>query len=83
MGGLSLSAGGLGGVNNVQAAQYGSNQSYSSGMGAVSSAFAGASTTPTMTTGEMIMPKHGFGVATWLGIGSIVLLVCIRRSLPN
>jgi len=83
MGGLNLSAGGLGGVKNVTAPQYGSAQSYTSGLGATSAAFAGPSTVPTMSTGQLIAPKHAFGVATWLGITSIVLLVCIRRSLPN
>ena len=86
MAGLNLSgglSGGYGGVAPAPAAQYGSAMSYGSGMGAVSSAFAGPSTNPTPTMGQMIAPTHGFGMATWLGITSIVLLVAIRKSLPN
>jgi hypothetical protein len=79
MSGLSLYAG----VRGTQAPQYGSASSYASGSSVTSSAFAGPSTNPTPTLGQSLAPTHGFGLAVWLGIGSIGLLALLRNSLPN
>jgi hypothetical protein len=83
MAGLNLYAGGFGGVGSAQAPQYGSAQSYSSGMSAGNAAFAGPSTNPVPTMGQAISPTHGFGLAVWLGIGAVAGLVVLRNSLPN
>lgn len=84
MAGLNLYAGGFGGVASSTAPQYGSAKSYSSGGGGVSSAaFAGPSTNVTPTLGQTISPAHGFGLAVWLGIGSIAGLIWLRSTLPN
>lgn len=84
MAGLNLSVGaGLGGTQPTQAPQYGSSQSYMSGMGATGAAFAGPSTNPIPTLGQAISPTYGFGLAVWLGIGAIAGLFVLRNSLPN
>jgi hypothetical protein len=86
MAGLKLSgglSGGLGGVQSTQAPQYGSSNSYGSGLGATGAAFAGPSTTPTFGGAQMTSPTNGFGLAFWIGTGAVVALVMVRRSLPN
>lgn len=83
MGGLNLSVGGFGGTSPVTAPQYGSAQSYSSGVSATSAAFGGDFTTPTMSTGQVNSPKNPYGLAVWIGIGSVAGLYLLRRSLPN
>ena len=83
MSGLNLYAGGFGGVKGATAPQYGSSQSYASGASASSSAFGGPFTTPTLSTGQVLAPNSGFGLAVWIGVGAIVALVVVRSSLPN
>lgn len=82
MAGLYLS-GGLSGATNTTAPQYGSSQSYMSGMSAAGAAFAGPSTNPIPTMGQALSPSNGFGLATWLGVGAIAGLIYLRNSLPN
>jgi hypothetical protein len=82
MAGLYLS-GGLSGATNTTAPQYGSAQSYMSGMSAAGAAFAGPTTNPVPTMGQSFSPTHGFGLATWVGVGAIAGLICLRNSLPN
>lgn len=83
MAGLNLYAGGFGGVKGTTAPQYGSAQSYDNGVSAQSAAFGGPFTTPTFSNGQMVSPKHGFGLAVWIGVGAIVGLAALRSSLPN
>jgi len=82
MAGLYLQ-GGLSGATNTTAPQYGSAQSYMSGMGAAGAAFAGPATNPVPTMGQALSPTNAFGMATWLGIGAIAGLVYLRNTLPN
>jgi hypothetical protein len=82
MSGLYLS-GGISGVQPTMASQYGSSQSYMSGLGATGSAFAGPSTNPIPTLGSAISPTQGFGLAVWIGMAAVVGLIVLRRSLPN
>lgn len=83
MAGLNLYAGGFGGVKGATAPQYGSAQSYASGASASSAAFGGPFTTPTLSTGQILKPDDGFGLAVWLGVASVAGLVLLRSSLPN
>ena len=83
MSGLNLTGSLFGGVRGVTAPQYGSSPSYSSGVTTGSAAFSPGMTTPTFSNNETLKPNDGFGVALWVGVGAVVLLVCLRHSLPN
>jgi hypothetical protein len=43
----------------------------------------GATMQSTSAGGHPLNPKQPVGMAFWGGVVAIVLLVCIRRSLPN
>ena len=82
MSGLNLRVGGFGGVAGTTAPQYGSAASYASGVSASSAAFGDGFTTPTATSGT-VMVSHPVGMATWIGAAAIIGLVVLRQSLPN
>lgn len=80
MGGLSLPVGGFGGVRK------GGFSDSAPGMGPASyqqAAFGPSYTAQAPTTGSIVSPNDGFGIALWLGVAAIVALVCVRQSLPG
>jgi len=78
MAGLNLGSGFSGAAQTPSA-------SYSNpGMNSVTSAAFGPGVTvqgPTPTA--ILSPSNPLGLSVWVGMGAVVLLVCVRRSLPN
>lgn len=77
MAGLQL---GVNGVVTGGQPMYGSMRAPAT---ASEAAFGIGATAPAPTTGSILHPKNGFGLAFWSGVVSIGLLVVIRKSLPN
>jgi hypothetical protein len=81
MAGLSLKVGGFGGVGSTASApSYGTDQSFNT---VTQAAFGPGVSAQAATPGDILTPNDGFGVALWAGIAAVVLLVCIRTSLPK
>jgi len=86
MSGLLLQGSGaaFGGVATNGAPSYGSAKSYTSGTPSAGiAAFGGPSTTTTPSTGDILHPGKPFGLAFWVGVGSITGLCWLRYSLPK
>ena len=79
MAGLSLSTG-LGGVSYGAQPSYGSQASYNT---VTQAAFGPGVTVQAPSTSQLLHPARPVGMATWVGAGCVVLLYCVRRSLPN
>lgn len=78
MAGLNLYAMGRGGLGGVQVGT-GPTQTTDATIAAFS-----PNATLTVTAGSNpLHPNQPFGLATWVGVGAIVLLVVIRHSLPR
>lgn len=80
MAGLALRVGGFGGVGSTDSPSYGTPGSYDS---VTQQAFGPGVTMPTQTNQSAMHPTQPVGAAVWVGVAAVVLLVCIRRSLPN
>jgi hypothetical protein len=78
--GLSLKVGGFGGVGSTATPAYGTQDSYNT---VTSAAFGPGSTVQVPSTGDIIAPNDGFGLAFTTGVIAVVLLVVIRHSLPG
>lgn len=71
------------GVNGVVMGGKPTYGSISAPMTASEAAFGIGSTTPAPTTGQILKPTNGFGLAFWSGVVATALLITIRKSLPN
>lgn len=80
MAGLSLKVGGFGGVGSTGTPAYGTQESYNT---VTSAAFGPGSTVKVPSTGDVLAPNDGFGLAFTVGLVAIGLLVLIRHSLPG
>ena len=80
MAGLSLRVGGFGGVGGTDGPSYGTQQSYDS---VTSQAFGPGVTVPQQNISSALHPSQPIGAAMWTGVAAVILLVCIRRSLPQ
>lgn len=80
MAGLSLRVGGFGGVGATDGPQYGTQPSYDS---VTQQAFGPGVTMPSQSLGSSLHPGKPVGAACWTGIAAVVLLVLVRRSLPQ
>ena len=83
MPGLNLQVGGFGGVKTAPQASYGSAASYGSGVSATSAAFGPGATSPVSSDASALHPASGFGLAFWTGAAALIVLVLVRKSLPN
>jgi len=79
MAGLSLSTG-FGGVSYGAQPSYGTQASYNS---VTQAAFGPGATVEAPGTAQLLHPSTPIGLATYVGVAAVVLLVCVRRSLPN
>ena len=78
MAGLNLGSG-LSGAAQTPSMSY-SN----AGMNSVTSAaFGPGVTVQAPSPASLLHPKGPVGLSVWAGVAAVVLLVCVRRSLPN
>lgn len=80
MAGLALRVGGFGGVGSTDDPTYGTQQSYST---VTAQAFGPGATIAPESTGQALHPTKPVGAAMYVGVAAVVLLVCIRRTLPQ
>jgi hypothetical protein len=81
MAGLSMKVGGFGGVGSTSdSPNFGTTQSYDS---ITSQAFGPGSTVAAPSTAQTLTPSEPVGAAFTAGVVAVILLVCIRRSLPR
>ena len=48
-----------------------------------SAAFGPGVTVQAPSPASLLHPKGPVGLSVWVGVAAVVLLVCVRRSLPN
>jgi len=72
--------GGFGGVGQTDSPSYGTETSYDS---VTSQAFGPGVTLPSGSVASSLHPARPTGLAVWTGVAAVVLLVVVRRSLPN
>ena len=80
MAGLARRVGGFGGVGSTDSPAYGTPDSYDS---VTQQAFGPGVTMPSQSMSSSMHPTKPVGAAMWTGVAAVVLLVCIRRSLPR
>ena len=80
MPGLNLQVGGFGGVGSTSQPAYGTSTGYSS---VTEAAFGPGMTVEAPGMGTALNPRTPVGMSTIIGVTAVVLLVCIRRSLPR
>jgi hypothetical protein len=78
--GLNLGVGGFGGVGSTASPQYGTANSYAN---VTQAAFGPGMSAPVTPPSQTLFPNDPFGIAVWVGIGAVALLVLIRHSLPR